>query len=808
MKTGTIVVQKIIKDKIMMEKLLRRLTINGKLNLLSISSMAIGIAAAIIILAYVYQEFNYDSRHENFNNIYRVLLQNKQNELSGSATYGPLAQSLKSDFPEIKDATRISFYWGYLALTAGEKKFNETNTIFADPNFFSLLLFPLISGDASNCLDSPNSILLSESTAKRYFGENSALGKQIKISEKRTVTVQGVFCDFEKNSNFRADIILPLKSISKLTQVWIEPSWEYPSDIHTFILAENEANAETIKSKISNYLSSHVEEEPEKLSLQPLKNIHTEKQTGWESVPQANRSYLYLLLIIALVILTMSAVNFLMLFIGMTFKRSVATFVKKVCGASQSSLFLDYLKETLSYIIISTIFAFGIIVIYNSFLAVKISFLPSIQNINSTLFLILLSVVLGYAVIVSVFSALYASRQKPTQIFKSEKQSLQKQPQILNIMVISQFTVSIVLFAITTLFYKQIHFVENYNPGYARSELLTIPLNMGVDEGLNGNKFDAFTQELKKIQGVKNATLAFSSPTDVQTSTGEFRCDGMPDGKTVAMQWNSVYYDYFETLGLNIVDGRGFSHNFKNDMFSYESGKSSYVINRKAAQEMGIKNPIGKTLHAYGNGPIVGIVEDFNFKSLHSEITPMCFNMNKFMYNNIIVRLNPQITDIITNIEIVWKKFVPEYPFEFKFVDYQLTQMYKAEDDLTSILNIFAGIAILIACMGLLALSILSMQKRTKEIGIRKVNGATVFEVMILLNKDFIKWVAIAFVIATPIAYLVMYKWLENFAYKTNLSWWIFALAGVLALGISLLTVSWESWKTATRNPVEALRYD
>ena len=791
-----------------MKKLLRRLTINGKLNLLSISSMAIGIAATIIVLAYVYQEFNYDSRLDNFNHIYRVLLQNKQNEVSGSTTYGPLAQSLKSDFPEVKDATRISFYWGYLALGAGEKKFNETNTIFADPNFFSLLSFPLISGDASNCLDSPNSILLSESTAKKYFGENSTLGKQIKIGEKQTYTVEGVYGDFEKNSNFKADIILPLKSISKLTQVWVEPSWEYPSDIHTFILAKNEANAETIKLKISNYLSSHVENEPEKLSLQQLKDIHTETQTGWESVPQANKSYLYLLLIIALVILTMSAVNFLMLFIGLTFKRSMATSVKTVCGASQASLFFDYLKETLFYIIISTILAFGIIAIYNLFLADKISFLPSIQNINSTLFVILIGVVLGYAVIVSVFSALYVSRQKTTQVYKSEKQSLQKQPRILNILVISQFAASIVLFAITTLFYKQIHFVENHNPGYARSELITIPLNMGVDEGLNGNKFDAFTQELKKIQGVKNATIAFSSPADVQTSTDGFRCDGMPDGKTVAMQWNSVYYDYFETLGLKIVDGRGFSHSFRNDMFSYESGKCSYVINRKAAQEMGIKNPIGKTLHAYGDGPIVGIVENFNFKSLHNEITPMCFNMNKFMYNTIIVRLNLQKADVINNIEIAWKNFVPEYPFEFKFVDNQLTQLYKAEDDLNSILNIFAGIAILITCMGLLALSILSMQKRTKEIGIRKVNGATISEVMILLNKEFVKWVAISFVIATPIAYFAMFKWLENFAYKTNLSWWLFALAGVFVLLIALLVVSWKSWVAATRNPIEALRYD
>ena len=223
---------------------------------------------------------------------------------------------------------------------------------------------------------------------------------------------------------------------------------------------------------------------------------------------------------------------------------------------------------------------------------------------------------------------------------------------------------------------------------------------------------------------------------------------------------------------------------------------------------MGIENPIGKTLHAYQEGTIVGIVEDFNFKSLHSEITPMCFNMNPFYYSEIIVRMNPGVPAVLDQIKSVWDKFVPDYPFEFKFVDDQLNQMYKSESKLTASLNVFAGIAILIACMGLLALTILSMQKRTKEIGIRKVNGAKVSEVMTMLNKDFVRWVIIAFVIATPFAYYVMYKWLENFAYKTNLSWWIFALAGVLALGIALLTVSWQSWRAATRNPVEALRYE
>ncbi len=782
---------------------------NGRLNLLNILSMAIGMTVAIIVLGYVYQEYKYDSQYENSSRIYRVLAQNDKNELSGATTYGPLAQSIKSDFPEITDASRVSFYWGYLALTAGDKMFNENRAIFADPNFFTLFSFPLEKGDAIKCLSTPNSIVLSESTAKKYFGEKDPVGKQVKIGKDRLFTVQGVFSDFPGNSNFRGDIILPLESISKLTQVWIEPSWNYPSDIHTFILAKNQIDGEAISTKISGYLTTRVEENPEKLVLQPLKKLHTEMQTGWESVPQTNKSYLSLLAIVALIILAMSAVNFLLLHIGTASQRAINTGVKKVCGASKSIIFGDQIREILSYISVSVVISFFLVYLYNSILTVRFLFLPAIKEFDLTLILYLTGIIMAFAILTSVIPAVIVSRQKTVRIFKADQQTLRKQPEMINALVVGQFTISVVLLTITTLFYKQVNFLEKHNPGFAREELITIPLNMPVDEGLNGNKFDAFAQELKKMQGIKNVTLAFSSPSDVQTSADNFHCDGMPENKTVSMQWNSVYYDYFETLGLKIVEGRGFSHDFKNDMVDNDSKrKCAYVINQKAADEIGIANPLGKTLHAYEEGTIVGIVENFNFKSLHSEITPMCFNMNPFYYNEIIVRMNPGIPVVVNQIKTVWEEFVPEYPFEYSFVNDQLNKMYESESRLTASLNVFAGIGILIACMGLLALSTLAMQKRTKEIGIRKVNGAKVSEVMTMLNRDFVKRVVIAFVIATPIAYYIMNKWLENFAYKTTLSWWIFALAGLLALGIALLTVSWQSWKAATRNPVEALRYE
>lgn len=782
---------------------------DGRLNLLNIFSLAIGVAAAIILLGYVYQEFHYDSQYANSDRIYHILMQNDENELLGWASYAPLAVALKSDFPEIEDATRVSYYWGNLALTARDKMFNEKKILFADPNFFSLFSFPLEKGDAANGFNSPDFIAISESAAKKYFPNENPIGKQIKIGKDKIFTVRAIFKDFPTNSNFQGDIVLPLEQISKLTQLGLEPGWEDPSETYTFILTDNKSEREKLSAKIEDYLTAHVAENPEKLFLQSLTEIHTDMHSGWEFSSTVNKKYLFLLTIVAVVILMMSAINFLMMYIGTASQRELNVGVKQVCGASKLDIFRDQTKETLSYVTMGILTSMLFIVLYNTTLAEWFPVLPSVNEFDFTLIVLLTSLIILFAIFTSFSPALIISATKSIHLFKTNQRVNFKKIPIVKSLIVVQFTVSIVLLAVTTLFYKQVHFLEKYNPGFAKEELVTIPLYMRPGEGLFNENMDVFCQELKKQTGIKNVSLAFSSPSDVQTSSGDFRCDGMPEGKTVNLQWNSVYYDYFETLGVNLVDGRSFSRDFAGDMIDYDNGgKCVFVINQKAANEMGISNPIGKTLHTYQKGPIIGIVEDFNFKSLHSEITPICFNMNPFYYNEIIVRINPGVPAVLDQIKTVWKQLVPDYPIEFSFVNDQMNKMYESEKSLTANLNLFSGIAILIACMGLLSLTILAMQNRTKEIGIRKINGAKISEVMAMLNKDFVKWVAIAFIIATPIAWYAMNKWLESFAYKTSLSWWIFALAGLLALGIALLTVSWQSWRAATRNPVEALRYE
>jgi len=788
-------------------RILRLLQTNPKLTIINIICMALGLVASGIILSFVCQEFNFDSKIESSENIYRII--QKQDQHQGPYTFSLLAENLQKDFPEIRNIVRINFFDGYLACSAKENKFNETGAIFADPNFFSLFSFPLVSGNSSNCLIFPNSVVISEKAAKKYFGNSDPIGQVLQIGERKETTVTGVFKNFKSNSNFRGELVFPLEKISKLTQIWIEPSWEYESEINTFIHFADKTNIEEISQKAKNYISKFIENSELEISFQRLKDIHIEKQFLWESVPQTNVKYLKILLLVALIILCISSANFLFLYISTTTQHSINIGIKKIFGASQQILFLEHFREVLVMMMISCIFALLLFVTYTEIFVHYFSFLPQIFHFDYKLLLLLLSVVISVTLLTGIYPSLVLSSQKPIKIFTTAKSTGSNRFKLVNLLVIAQFIICITLFVATFIMHKQTNYLVKQDTGFAKDELITIPLNMHVDQGIYNEKFDVFAEELKIYPGIKNVTLGYSSPSSIDIGDSYPDWEGRPEDKKVEMFWCPVSYNYFETLGLQIIEGRSFSKEFPSDEVNWQERTSNYILNKKAVLEMGISDPIGKEFEIYGfKGQIVGIVEDYNFKSLHSEISPLYLQVNPTFLHEIIVRIDPQVPTVLSDIDKVWNKFVFDYPLEYNFVADHVKKLYQPEQNLAGTLNIFSIIAIVIACMGLFTLTILSMNQRIKEIGIRKVNGAKVSELLNMLNKDFIKWVAIAFVIACPIAYYAMSKWLEGFAYRTTLSWWIFALSGILALGIALLTVSWQSWRAATRNPVEALRYE
>ena len=770
--------------------------------------MALGLVSAGIIVSYIYQEYNYDCENVNSPRIFRAI--QKDGENLNTVTFGPLAQSLEANYPEIEEAIRVSFFYGYLSCAAGENSANERFAIFADPQFFDFFSFPLIKGQSNKCLVSPNSVVISERAAKKYFGKDDPIGRVLHIGADMDFTVTGVFRNFRANSNFTGDLILPLDQISELTQVWIEPSWDYESDIHTFILLAGNAGIEEFSTKAQNFIAAYVSGSKIELLFQPLSNIHVNRQLLWEPKARVNVSYMMILLIVALLTLSISTANFLFLYIGTTALRTKGTGIKKVFGASKNVLFLEHFREVMLLMLLSTVVAIVLFALYQSLIATHFSFLPEIVSFSFKLVLLLFSIIVLASILSGIYPALILSSQKPVELLSNKTATRKGEVMMVNLLVTAQFTLCIALIASTFIMHRQTQHMVSQDTGFAKNELITIPLNMPFDEGINGGQFELFAQELKKYPGILNATLSSSSPSSVFSSgDDQVNWDGKPEEKIVLMSWESISYDYFRTIGVKIKQGRSFSPEFPYDQVNWESRQCGYIVNESAVREMGFTDPLGEEIEVWGfHGPIVGVVEDYNFRSLHSGIGPIYYQMNPIFWSEIIIRIDPSVPSTLIDIETVWNKFAADYPLEINFVNDQIQELYQDDQNLAKALNIFSLLAIVTASMGLFTLTVLSMNRRIKEIGLRKVNGASTTEILAMLNKDFIKWVAIAFVLAVPIAWYTMQKWLGNFAYKTNLSWWIFALTGLLTLGIAILTVSWLSWQAATKNPVDALRHE
>jgi putative ABC transport system permease protein len=770
--------------------------------------MALGFAATGIILGYVYQEYNYDCETANADRIYRVI--QKEGETYNPYTFEPLAQSLKSDYPEIEDAVRVSFFYGYLACSADEKNMNERSAIFTDAGFFDMFSFPLIKGNSNECLRLPNSVVLSEKAASKYFGDDDPIGKSLIIGGNTEFIVTGVFQDFKDNSNFKGDLILPLEKISKLTQVWIEPSWKYESDIHTFVLFNNNEASEGFREKTSGHVSKFIAESKIELLFQPLSNIHVNQQITWESSPQIDVTYLYILIFVAFLTLGISLANFLFLYLGTVAQRAIGIGVKKLCGASKMDLFVEHFKEVILLFTLSIIIAISLFLVYHSWLSTNFSFLPKLELFDYKLALLLSVIAAVIAILTGIYPAIVLSSQKPISLISKQKTVKLGNFKLINLLVVVQFTLCISLLVSTLMMHKQTRYMLGAETGYAKDELITIPLNMNVLDEVESNRFELFVQELKKYSSIKNASFSCSSPSSVNSeSDNQPDWEGKTEGMEVLMSWESVSYDYFETIGVKILQGRSFSRYYANDPVNWDKHHSAFILNESAVKEMGIVNPLGKEFEVWGfRGPIIGVVEDYNFKSMHSAIGPIFYQLNQIFWTEIVVRIEPTSATALNDIETVWEKFYKDVPLEINDVNNQILSLYQQDEDLANTVSVFSLLAIMIACMGLFTLTVLSVNQRTKEIGIRKINGAKISEIMALLNREFIKLVGFAFIIAIPIAMFAMYQWLENFEYKTNMSWWIFALSGLLTFGIALLTVSLTTLKAASRNPVEALRYE
>jgi putative ABC transport system permease protein len=768
---------------------LRNLLKNKIYSSLIIGGFAIGFTAFILIGLFYNTEHNVNTVFANYKSIFR-LYDAKKNE---SGLDYKLNAVLSVNYPDIQEACAIGYSYFPITLKDPEtKNYTRIEYVVSTTNsFFDVFSLEILSSMEDKPFSQNNSAVITESLAKKLFGDKNPLGRTVK-EEFFTATVTAVMKDLPDNSSFKADLLLNSENKEfQMAQSCENGICIFPTE--HFLFLKNNVNPNQLANKL-NASIGQFNTTIDSLALQNVSDIYLSNlQLGWtDSHNKGNPKMLLVFLAIAILIILLSSINYLNYTVSMQYAKMKEIGINKTNGAGKLHLLIDSLIE----VTIGISVAFLISVILASLLLPSTGILfgrvINLADIDYTRLLpVFIGTIAGIVLLNSLAPIYILSRFNITDFLSGGRKRSGKQLGK-QVMLIFQLTVSIALIAIVMLIFKQLQFVKNYNLGFNEEHLLRIELPFLFE------KPETLKNEIAKLTFVNGSTLSNGYPGHINMSMGS----GVEDDEFMI---NCIYVsgDFLETMGIDLVDGRNFLDGDKNQ---------ACLMNEAAIKRYGWENIESKK---YKNGReggfnVVGVVNNFNVESLHSGLTPVALIYEPERgFNTLSLRITAgNVGQQMNELRNVWKKLLPDDPMEFTFYDTQFQAMYSKEEKLAQSITFFSLIAIVLTCMGVLGQIFMISLTRTKEIGIRKVNGATISEILTMLNKDFIKWVAIAFVVACPVAYYAMNKWLENFAYKTTLSWWIFALAGVLALAIALLTVSWQSWRAATRNPVEALRYE
>ena len=792
----------------------RNLRRNKNSFFINLIGLSIGLTCVLLIYLWVNDELHVNKYNKNDDQLYQIL----QNTPDGDKiqtwdwTPGILADALQKEIPEIKYATSVvpaSWF-----SKKGILKLNETriklDAQYVDKNYFKIFSCPLVVGDKTEVLNDKNSVLISENLALKLFGStDNVVGKTIGWSQEEAnneFQINGIFKDPPANSSEKFDLLVNYDNFID-THPWLK-TWGN-SDPSTFVLLNSGTSISAFNAKIKNFLQTKPVSLNNTLFAQKYSDRYLHGQYENGIVSGGRIVYVRLFSIIALFILFIACINFMNLSTAKAVKRSKEVGVKRAVGANRKTLVSQYLTESVLIIflsfMVSVILVISLLPYFNHIIGKHLMLSFSLKELLVLFFVLLLT---GF--IAGSYPALYISGFKPIEIFKGKQKGSVGELMARKGLVVFQFIVSVVLIVLVIGVVKQIDFIQSKNLGYNRYNIIHFnaeenPEN--ADDFLDyGGKLqrdmETLIAEAKKIPGVDNVANYYH---DLTGEHGDIRgVDWTKGDDDINMHFSNleVGYNFIETLGIQMSQGRSFSDSRNNEL-------SKVIFNEEAIKQMGIKDPIGKTIKVWGQDrQIIGVTKNFNFESLYEDIKP-CIIQLEPRSSNIMVKIKAsRQKEAIAQLGGLFQKRNPGLTFDYKFVDDDYKALYVAEKRVGILARFFAAIAILISCLGLFGLAAFSAENRTKEISIRKIMGSDELGIVRLLTNEFTSTVVIAIFIAIPAGYLVIHKWLENFAYKTNLSWWIFALAGLLALGIALLTVSWQSWRAATRNPVEALRYE
>lgn len=783
---------------------------------IKIGGFALGIAACIYIALFIKNELSYDKHFNNAERIFRVVMfYDGGNGIQKDVHWpAPFAKALKDEFPEIEEAGRINpvelFGAGSNQVRCSDSNdnFYEEGLAYADHEMMIILSLNLVYGDAAKILTEANTVVVSKSFADKHFPNKNPLGKSIIINNNTELSYQicGVFNDFPKTSHLQFQMFVAL-----------HPNIFYPgeqtlwtaSNYHTYIKVKPGVSISQLENKLKlineKYFATAYEMDPQTInemvsySVQPISDIHLYSSDIFDGLHHGDIQFVWLFGIIASFILLIAVINFINLTTAKSSSRAKEIGVRKSLGAQKLNIMQQFLTESVLYSFISICFALLLVVLglplFNQ-LSAKTLEIPFTEWWFIPL---ILSSGLIIAVLSGVYPSLYLSSFKPTNALKGNLKLKKGSGVGRNGLVVFQFTISIALIIATMIVFNQVDFILNKKLGFNKEQVIVLHGTSTLTDNIL-----PFKNELLKKTGVESVSISNFLPLEGSMRNGNtINKEGeLAFESNINSQNWKVDYDYLETLGISLVEGRNFSKDFSND-------SASVIVNQKLANNLNLDSPIGKRITNGGESwEIIGVVEDFNFETVKQDISPLFMQLGNSTESMLIKISTENTSDVLSNIKALWNDFSPNQALRYSFLATDFEIMYSDVQKMGNIFMYFAILAIIVACMGLFGLAEFITKSRTKEIGIRKINGAQISEIMQMLNRNFIKWVAIAFVIATPIAYYAMSKWLENFAYKTELSWWIFALAGLLTLSIALLTVSWQSWRAATRNPVETLRYE
>jgi putative ABC transport system permease protein len=798
---------------------IRNITRHKFISFINIFGLTIGLTCGMLILIYIVKELSYDKFNANAKDIYRVTRSfntpdGVQSLFLGSIAppFGPL---LKNEFPDIKKVTQIRGN-GNVAMRYKDKLLTEKGSYFADENFFNIFSVKTIKGDPATALSDPFTVMMTEEMARKYFGNEDPMNKEIRLDNQFNFKVTGIYKPFPANSQLHPEMLLSfitLKDSTLYGDKQLHTNWGN-NDFYTYLLLPPNYNTDRLESLFPAFLDKYVhfpgqpgnfrESKNSKLHIQKLLEIHLHSHLDAEIETNGDIKRVYIFSAIALFILLIACINYMNLSTARSTLRAKEIGIRKVIGAQQKEIIVQFLSEsvliTCFSLLLALVFTWLLVPLVNKFSDLDLSF-SSLYQPQVLVSIVLLPFVIG--LISGIYPAIFMSSFKPVKVLKGILKVGSGNVSFRKVLVVLQFSISIILIVATTIVFQQLRYIQQKSLGFDKEHIIT------MDNPFPNTQFETFKNEVTKNSNIKELGRSSRIPSGrLLDNQGVSAFEGSSSQTINAdVKYVNADYGFIPTYGMKMAAGRNFSRDFATD-------SNNYVINAATVKVLGWKTPenaIGKNL-SYGGvkGKVIGVVNDFHFESLHQNIIPLLMRMPSFQ-NNTYARLSIKISgnnvnSAINTIREAWRKLQPETPFEYTFLDERFQKLYNSEQQQGNLFTIFSFIAIFIACLGLFGLSAFTITQRVKEIGVRKVLGASIPQIVTELSKDFLKLVLIASVIALPIAWYSMSKWLLDFAFRISIQWWVFVMAGIIAVVIAFVTISFQSIKAAMANPVKSLR--